>query len=285
MIILTGVGWWIISQMHFIFGWWFLDIFWMLNWNILKLTMGGSLCLMFLWRRLQTYIANPRIRSPSVFAHAWHEAGWTQGGLGYLRPTWHFCNLSSVNRWLENHLKASGDCRTRCLASCWSSCKKSLRPKFFEAHVRTSWLEMPTSENNTLLNQCWLWRIVNSKSEIIGKKLSISVAYPCLQLGGQIAHEGAQVGLQEAIIERAHNLQQNLIKHQSIWVRRLHPMCWSELCWLVWYKQPGSRPSVLLSWASLQVGRQKWRPAERHDMCPWAEWYGIKMKQDKISYF
>lgn len=33
MIILTGVGWWIISQMRFIFGWWFLDTFWMLNWN------------------------------------------------------------------------------------------------------------------------------------------------------------------------------------------------------------------------------------------------------------
>jgi hypothetical protein len=58
--------------------------------------------------------------------------------------------------------------------------------------------------------------IQSLKSEIIGKKLSISVAYPCLQLGGQIAHEGAQVGLQEEIIERAHNLQPNLIKHQSI---------------------------------------------------------------------
>ena len=127
--------------------------------------------------------------------------------------------------------------------------------------------------------------IQSLKSEIIGKKLSISVAYPCLQLGGQIAHEGAQVGLQEAIIERAHNLQPNLIKHQSIWVRRLHPMCWSELCWLVWCKQPGPGPSVLRSWASLQVGRQKWRPAERHDMCPWAEWYGMEMKQDKINYF
>ena len=33
MIILTGAGWWIISQMRFIFGWWFLDTFWMLNWN------------------------------------------------------------------------------------------------------------------------------------------------------------------------------------------------------------------------------------------------------------
>ena len=161
MIILTGAGWWIISQMRFIFGWWFLDTFWMLNWNS---PWVGACGLMFLWRRLQTYIANPRIRSPSVFAHAWQEAGWTQGGLGCLRPTWHFCNLSSVNRWLENHLKASGDCRTRYLASCWSSCEKSSRPKFFEAHVRTSWLERPTSENNTLLNQCWLWRTVDSKS-------------------------------------------------------------------------------------------------------------------------
>ena len=154
---------WLMNNKSNAFHFWLVVSWYFLNVE-LKLTMGGSLCLMFLWRRLQTYIANPRIRSPSVFAHAWQEAGWTQGGLGCLRPTWHFCNLSSVNRWLENHLKASGDCRTRYLASCWSSCEKSLRPKFFEAHVRTSWLERPTSENNTLFNQCWLWRTVDSKS-------------------------------------------------------------------------------------------------------------------------